>query len=381
MRQAPLQKQLQNAVVRARCNSPLLFTLHFQLFTVVLTRASRFSKYQEKRFLVKLHRSMPKHDFPNDTNAEIEYDDFDEPLIEDQNEAQIEEFFSDAPDESWIIFDSASSPAVRALLTEIGAKPSKTLGQNFLVKPDVLDRIVETANVTKEDRVLEIGSGLGALSSRLARAAAEVVAVEKDPRMCEVLGRHFRAPNFRQLCDDALEIEYSLLGLPDANVKVVANLPYGISKPILRRLMEEWRPHFSSLTLMVQREVADRILAKHSTSEYGPLAIMTQLHSNAKRAFDVKAGSFVPPPNVLSSVVHIELLQTPNVELRDEKFFWRIVRAAFAQRRKQLTNTLRAVVSDGEQLARAFETTNIDPKRRGETLSLQEFADLSHALL
>lgn len=323
---------------------------------------------------------MPTHETDNENLNTLDDFDADDGQDNGQTEALLEEFFSDAPDESWIIFDSASSPAVRALLTEIGAKPSKTLGQNFLVKPDVLDRIVETANVSKQDRVLEIGSGLGALSSRLARATDRVVAVEKDAKMCEVLSRHFRAPNFRIINDDALEIEYSMLGLPDSGVKVVANLPYGISKPILRRLMEEWRPHFSSLTLMVQREVADRILAKHSTSEYGPLAIMTQLHSNAKRAFDVKAGSFVPPPNVLSSVVHIELLQTPSVELRDEKFFWRIVRAAFAQRRKQLTNTLRAVVSDGELLANAFETTNIDPKRRGETLSLQEFADLSHAL-
>lgn len=330
---------------------------------------------------------MPKTRDENPPNSddfdEIE-DDFSE-LNHDENDeknsALLASFFGDATDQSWIIFDSASAPAVRTLLGEIGARANKTLGQNFLVKPDVLNRIVETAQVTGADRVLEIGSGLGALSSRLARAAGEVVAVEKDPKMCDVLNRHFRAPNFRQICDDALEIEYSLLGLPDANVKVVANLPYGISKPMLRRLMEEWRPHFSSLTLMVQREVADRITAQHSTSEYGPLAIMTQLHSNAKRVFDVKAGSFVPPPNVTSSVVHIELRQTPNVEMRDEKFFWRVVRAAFAQRRKQLTNTLRAVVSDHDKLISALQQTNIDPKRRGETLSLQEFADLSHALL
>ena len=298
---------------------------------------------------------------------------------EDETDALLAAFFGEG--DNWIIFDSASPKATRALLQEIDARPNKTLGQNFLVRGDVLDHIVQTAGVTSEDRVLEIGSGLGALTSRLARAAKEVVAIEKDPKMCDVLGRHFRAPNFRQICGDALDIEYSLLGLPESGVKVVANLPYGVSKPMLRLLMEQWRPHFSSLTLMLQREVADRVVAKHSTTEYGPLAIMTQLHSTAKRVFDVKAGSFLPPPNVTSSVVHIVLRATPAVELRDEKFFWRVVRAAFAQRRKQLTNTLRAVVSDGALLERAFIETQIDPKRRGETLSLQEFADLSHALL
>ena len=180
--------------------------------------------------------------------------------------------------------------------------------------------------------------------------------------------------------DDALRVSWDALGLPNSGVKVVANLPYSISKPMLRRLLEEWRPHFSSLTILVQREVADRIVAPPNTPEYGPMAIMAQLYSDARRVFDVRAGSFLPPPNVLSSVVHLEIRATPRLELRDEKFFWSVVRAAFGQRRKQLVNTLRAVCADEERLRHALQHCDIDAKRRGETLSLQEFAALSEAL-
>jgi 16S rRNA (adenine1518-N6/adenine1519-N6)-dimethyltransferase len=298
---------------------------------------------------------------------------------ESNDARELKAFFADAND-SWIIYDPASAVATRALLNEIGAAPNRTLGQNFLISGTVLDRIVATAALSADDHVLEVGPGLGSLSCRLVRAAHSVVAIEKDAALLRLLQRHFPAPNFHLVGGDALKIAWDELRLPAHNVKVVANLPYSISKPMLRRLLEEWREHFESLTLLVQREVADRIVAVPGTSAYGPMAIMATLHTEAKRVFDVKAGSFLPAPNVLSSVVHLTVRDTPRLALRDEKFFWSVVRAAFGQRRKQLANTLRAVCGDQALLLSALQQCGIDSHRRGETLSLQEFADLSHSL-
>ncbi|HEX8552729.1 MAG TPA: 16S rRNA (adenine(1518)-N(6)/adenine(1519)-N(6))-dimethyltransferase RsmA [Abditibacteriaceae bacterium] len=278
------------------------------------------------------------------------------------------------------LFDSASPGAARALLEEIGAQPNKTLGQNFLVSGAILDRIVATSGTTSDDAVLEIGPGLGALTCRLARAADRVVAVEKDGQYVDLLHRHLPLLNLHLHHGDALRVVYSDLMLPATGVRVVANLPYFISKPMLRRLLEEWRPHLKSITVLVQREVADRIVAAPATSAYGPMGIMASLWGDATRVFDVKPGSFLPPPNVMSSVVHIEVRQTPRVELKNEPLFWRIITAAFGQRRKQLGNTLRAVQTDKEALNGWLERANIDGQRRGETLSLQEFANLSELL-
>jgi 16S rRNA (adenine1518-N6/adenine1519-N6)-dimethyltransferase len=278
------------------------------------------------------------------------------------------------------MFDPASPAVTRDLLREIGAAPNRTLGQNFLVNGGALDRIVATAGVSKSDSVLEIGPGLGSLTCRLVRSAARVTAIEKDPPLLELLQRHLPAENLRLVGGDALRVEWNTLELPSRDVKVVANLPYSISKPMLRRLMEEWRSHFSSLTILVQREVADRIVAAAGTSAYGPMALMAQLHGEPHRVFDIRPGSFLPPPQVVSSVVHIEVRQTPRVELHNEPFFWHVVRAAFGQRRKQLGNTLRAVIADKDVLADTLRDIKIDPQRRGETLSLDEFAALANRL-
>jgi len=277
-------------------------------------------------------------------------------------------------------YDPATAAATRDLLHLIGVTPNRTLGQNFLVNRNALDRIVETAQITDSDHALEIGPGLGALTCRLAARAGRVTAIEKDAQFIDFLRPQMPPNKVLFVPGDALDVEWAALGLPDAGVKVVANLPYSISKPILRRFLEDWREHLHSVTITVQREVADRIVAAPSTAAYGPMAIMTQLHGKAKRVFDISAGSFWPPPNVTSSVVHIEVRQTPSVELADERFFWRVVRAAFGQRRKQLGNTLRAVIADKDDLLTALSATNIDPQRRGETLSLAEFAALSNRL-
>ena len=180
------------------------------------------------------------------------------------------------------------------------------MGQNFLISSSILERIVATAQVSSSDSVLEIGPGPGGLTCRLTRDAGSVVAIEKDPNFVGILARHLPANNLRVLAGDALRLSWDELGLPQRDVKVVANLPYFISKPMLRRFLEEWRPHLSTLTILVQREVADRIVAAPATSAYGPMAIMSRLYTEAKRVFDVKPGSFLPAPNVTSSVVQPE---------------------------------------------------------------------------
>jgi 16S rRNA (adenine1518-N6/adenine1519-N6)-dimethyltransferase len=205
------------------------------------------------------------------------------------------------------------------------------------------------------------------------------VAVEKDRQFIALLERHLPIDNLSLVAADALHVQWGDLGLPHERVKVVANLPYSISKPMLRRLLEDWRVHLHSLTITVQREVAERIVAQPGTSAYGPIALMAQLHGRARRVFDINPGSFMPPPEVVSSVVHIEVRAVPSVSLSDERFFWRVVNAAFAQRRKQLINTLRAV-ADKEVLSAVLRELNIDGQRRGETLSLQEYANLANRL-
>ncbi len=281
-------------------------------------------------------------------------------------------------------FDPATRSATRAILESIGTSPNRTLGQNFLTDKNALDRIIALADLQEDDYVLEIGPGLGSLTCRLVQNAAHVVAIEKDKTLAQFLPAQFlqskTTAQFSLIEGDALETDWSALGLPDENVKIVANLPYSISKPFLRRVYETWRPHLQSATLMLQKEVAQRLVAAPNTSAYGPMAIMAALYGETKIAFHLAPGAFWPPPEVSSSVVHIRLLQTPSLELEDEHFFWQVVRAAFGQRRKQLINTLRAAVPDKGVLHAALETSNIDPQRRGETLSLQEFALLSQNL-
>lgn len=277
-----------------------------------------------------------------------------------------------------MLYDPASPAATRAILHQLGAAPNRTLGQNFLISGSVLDRIVTTACVERNDSVLEIGPGLGALTTRLIESAAHVCAIEKDAQFLALLSQ--KLPSLHLIAGDALKVSWEMLQLPDTGVKVVANLPYSISKPMLRRLMEEWRPHLLTATLTVQKEVAERIVAQPNTSAYGPMAIMCSLHGKAKKVFDIAPGSFLPPPDVTSSVVQIEMRQTPAVQLADEAFFWKVIHAAFGQRRKQLGNTLRKIQSDKIILIAALESAAIDPQRRGETLSLEEFARLSHLL-
>lgn len=278
-----------------------------------------------------------------------------------------------------LAYDPAQVAVAREVLAALGAAPNRTLGQNFLVNASALDHICEVASLQKTDAVLEIGPGLGALTVRLKRDAHSVTAIEKDRAFAAFIRNKFRGEGFFLVEDDALDVEWNDLKLPETGVKIVANLPYSISKPMLRRIYEDWRPHLHSATVLLQREVANRLVATAGAKEYGPLAIMASLYSRTEKAFDIAPGSFLPPPDVVSTVVHAVFLEKPSIALHDEKKFWQIVRAAFGQRRKTLGNTLK-VIAPRDVLAPVFEKTNIDPQRRGETLSPLEFNALCEAI-
>ncbi|RYG56476.1 ribosomal RNA small subunit methyltransferase A [bacterium] len=276
-------------------------------------------------------------------------------------------------------FDPADYAVARSTMGSLGAMPKKTLGQNFLLDKEALDAICDTAQLAPNDSVLEIGPGLGALTVRLLARTERVTSIEKDTKFAAFLTKKLKSDSFKLLEGDALDVPWSALDLPEQNVKMVANLPYSISKPVLRRIIEEWRPHLSSATVLVQREVAFRLTAPADTEHYGPMSVMAQLYTRANMVFDIAPEAFLPPPKVTSTVVHFEMLSVPSIELASETRFWATVRAAFGQRRKNLGNTLKPLASR-EKLAQVFEQTTIDPKRRGETLSIQEFELLARAI-
>ncbi|MDH4099403.1 MAG: 16S rRNA (adenine(1518)-N(6)/adenine(1519)-N(6))-dimethyltransferase RsmA [Nitrospirota bacterium] len=253
-------------------------------------------------------------------------------------------------------------------------RPSKALGQNFLVDHGAVRRIVEAAEVDQEDTVLEIGPGKGVLTAALAEKAGQVVALEFDRHLAESLMSDFSgADNVRIIYADALEFPLETLPHP---LKVVANLPYSVATPILFRLLEN-RHCLSRMVLMFQKEVAERILAEPGGRDYGVLSVMVQAFTRPKLEFVLPPDAFRPRPKIDSAVVSFETPSVPRVALVDENAFRRVVKAAFSQRRKTLRNSLKALL--GERVEEVLLTVGIDPMRRAETLTLEEFARLSVA--
>jgi len=262
----------------------------------------------------------------------------------------------------------------RDALDRLGVRPHRRLGQNFLVAQPVVDRIVEII-APRGRTVVEIGPGLGALSDALAAAAAELVLVEVAPRMAERLAdRHATAANVRVVTADALGVDFASLVGESGRAIAVGNLPYSVGTRILLRLVEA-RRSFERLVLMLQREVAERLVARPGTRAYGALTLWTALYGEAEIVLRVSPGAFVPRPKVDSAVVAIRLESEPRVELEDEACFRELVRRSFGQRRK----TLRAALSTFAAAAE-MERAGIDSGRRGETLSLVEFARLANTL-
>ena len=263
-------------------------------------------------------------------------------------------------------------------------RPKKALGQNFLTDRNVLARIVDTVELSPDDHVLEVGPGQGALTRLLAAQAAQVVAVELDRQLVPLLRREFADLGTVEVVEaDILRADLpELLGSRwKGRWKVAANLPYNISTPVLFQFMEH-RQLFSRLVLMLQKEVGERLAAPPDCKEYGVLSVLCQLHFDIRREFLVKPGSFFPAPKVDSVVLRLVPLAEPRVAVGDEALFRRVVKAAFSQRRKTLWNCLKSgqFLDDEVLLRQVLDGCGINPSRRGETLSLEEFARLENAL-
>jgi len=272
--------------------------------------------------------------------------------------------------------------SIRKELAEYGLVPRKGLGQHFLIDRNILNKIIRTAGIEKEDVVLEVGPGLGEMTLVLAHHARKVIAVEIDQKLVEILRKKIKDdPNVEVLRHDVLEIDFKELGDRERTVfKVVANLPYQISTPLLFRFIEA-RQFFSTLTLMLQKEVADRMVASPGKKEYGPLSIFVQLYSTPSVRFLVRPSAFFPPPKVESAVVHIVWREKPAVKLRDTAWFKEVVRGCFGYRRKTLMNALKhSGLFIPQALEEKLKGIGLDTQRRPETLTIEEFAYLAEAL-
>ena len=272
----------------------------------------------------------------------------------------------------------------RAALTAAGIRPRKRWGQHFLCDPAVARRIVDTAEVGPETRVVEIGPGLGALTDELAARAAELVLVEIDTPLAErLVERHAGNPRVRVVRADVLDVPLADL-VPAGPATVVANLPYNIGTEIVFRLLEA-RHRLPRAVVMLQREVADRLAARPRTAAWGVASVLVQTFAVVRTAFGVSRRSFLPPPAVGSAVVDIRWTPEPRVEVVDVAAYRAVVRAAFGQRRKLPRKALAEVATTlggaPDALGRAFRTADIDPAARGETLTLDDFARLTRALV
>ena len=285
--------------------------------------------------------------------------------------------------------DIATPSRTKEILKQYGFSFKKSLGQNFLTEPNILRNIAAAADLNESDRIIEIGPGIGALTEHLARSNGEVLAFEIDQRLIEVLDDTLSIyPNVTVVNEDILKADVKTIAgevfSTEGDVKVVANLPYYITTPIMMHLLMSGLD-IASMTVMMQKEVADRITAKPSTKAYGSLSIAVQYYMEANLEFIVPKTAFVPQPNVDSAIIKLTKRSEPIVKVLDEDFFFKLTKSAFTQRRKTLWNNLMNHFGKDEAtkawLLNALEKTNIDPKRRGETLSIQEFGDLSNELL
>ena len=256
--------------------------------------------------------------------------------------------------------------------------PRRSLGQHFLIDKNIVHKIVRLAELQPGETVLEIGPGRGILTDALLDSSGLVVAVELDAALCAHLRATLRRrSNFRLVEGDALTFDYAQVPSP---FLVVANLPYYVSTPLLFRLLED-RRRIDRLVLMLQEEVVARLAAAPGGRDYGALSIAAQFYCEVRQAFRVPPTCFRPKPQVGSAVVVLTPLPKPRVSVADEAFFFRVVRAGFAHRRKALPNSLRDEGFEGAPTAAALEQAGIDPRRRAETLSIEEFAALADGLL
>jgi 16S rRNA (adenine1518-N6/adenine1519-N6)-dimethyltransferase len=276
---------------------------------------------------------------------------------------------------------------VTSLMQELrqrGVSPRKALGQHFLIDKGIAQKIVRLASLEPEDTIVEIGPGMGVLTFLMIPLVKRVIAVEVDQEMAEYLREKGGGmASLTVMCRDALHVDFQGLAHEvGKKLKVVANLPYNISTPVIFRLLEN-RDAVAHLTLMLQREVAQRINAPSGGKDYGPLSIFTQLYTAPKILMRVPPPAFYPRPKVESALVGFTILDHPRVAIGDNEFFHALVRASFAQRRKTILNSLKnspLALGSREEIEKALKTVGIDPRRRAETLDVTEFKELAEAL-
>ena len=284
--------------------------------------------------------------------------------------------------------DIATPIRTKEILQKYGFSFKKSLGQNFLIDPNILRNIVSHANLTENSGAIEVGPGIGALTEHLARSAKKVVSFEIDQRLLPVLEDTLSPyDNVKIVHSDILKadvvnvIKEEMPGIED--IMVVANLPYYVTTPILMKLLNDKLP-IRGFVVMMQKEVADRISAKPGTKNYGSLSIAIQYYCTAEVAMIVPKTVFMPAPNVDSAVLRLIRHDEPPVKVIDEDFLFEVSRASFAQRRKTIFNNLQVGLKDGKQkkeaIVAALNEAGIDPTRRGETLSIEEFGRLADAL-
>lgn len=272
----------------------------------------------------------------------------------------------------------------RFIMKQNNITANKNLGQNFLINEDVVDSIDENAEITKNDLVIEIGPGLGTLTSRLLEKAGKVICVELDRKMIAILEKRFKLyENLELINDDILKINLNQLISQNKineikHVKIVANLPYYITTPIIMKLLEE-RLDIESITVMIQKEVAQRLAAKPGTSDVGSITYTIWYYTEPKIVLEVPKESFIPAPEVTSSVIKLDILKQPRIEVKDEKQFFKIIKVAFMQKRKTLINALvnGKVFQNKEDAKKCLDELKIDEKIRGEKLTLEQYKNIA----
>ena len=274
---------------------------------------------------------------------------------------------------------------LKEILAKHGFKFKKRFGQNFITDPGILNKIVDVAEITKDDLVIEVGPGLGTLTKTIAERAGRVITIEIDKDLIPILQETLEGlDNVDVVEGDALKLNLDQLVLEKLGelkpYKIVANLPYYITSPLIMHFLEEGY-NVERIVVMVQKEVAERIVANPGTKEYGALTVNLQLFTQAKIAFTVPRHVFTPKPDVDSAIVDLVVRKEPLYPIQDREFLRKIITAAFGQRRKTLLNSLGSLTIDKKILNEAMEGINLDSRRRGETLSLEEFVLLANGIL
>lgn len=277
----------------------------------------------------------------------------------------------------------ATVEGTKAVISKYPFAFQKKFGQNFLIDPHVLDKIIRSADITEEDCVIEIGPGIGCVTQALLENAGKVISIEIDDQLIPILTEQFgNEPNFKLIHKDVLKVDLKKLieeESPNRKVKVVANLPYYITTPIIMTLLENELP-IDSITVMVQKEVADRLASKPGTKQYGAITVSVNYFCESYLVANVPRNCFMPRPNVDSAVIQLKLHDEPPVKAKNTKQLFKIIKAAFMLRRKTLLNTLAAHGDLGiekDKLKQILEDSGVGAQTRGETLSIEEFARLS----